>query len=163
MIKHKDKLRASDTVAQKHLILAGPELSASYPLLRSSHLSAPLQVGVSIGGMKCAPGIRPAGCRLYGTEAEYARLRWTDARRADHIVHSLPALSPASPLDLMNEVTRILGKIEEGNPQGTARLPGLPPPERGRPTRTGPLIADIDSGEVSDPDRSAIRERSHGI
>jgi hypothetical protein len=62
----------------------------------------------------------------------------TDARREDHLVRSLPALSPASTLDLKNEITRILGKIEEGNPQSAAQLPRLPAAERGRPTRTGP-------------------------
>jgi hypothetical protein len=87
----------------------------------------------------------------------------TDARREDHLVRSLSALSPASTLDLMNEVTRILGKLEEGNPQAAAQLPGLPPAERGRPTRTGPLKAGTDSPEMSGPGQSAACERSRGI
>jgi hypothetical protein len=76
------------------------------------------------------------------------RLRRNDARREDHLVRSLPALSPVGTVDLMNEVNRILGKIEEGNPQTSAQHPGLSPAERGRPTRTGPLKAGADSREM---------------
>jgi hypothetical protein len=87
----------------------------------------------------------------------------TDARREDHLVRSLPARSSVSILDVMNEVTRRLGKIEEGIPQAAAHLPGLPPAGRGRPACTGPLKAGTDSREMPAPGRSAVRERPRGV
>jgi hypothetical protein len=63
----------------------------------------------------------------------------------------------------MNEVTCILGKIEEDNAQASTQLSRLSPAERGRPTRTGPLKAGIDSREMPGSGQSAVCERPSGI